>query len=38
VPADGAENDGPDDGPAGRVWTVRLRRDDRVVLIADDLG
>lgn len=28
----------PDGRPAGRVWTVRLRRDDRVVLIADDLG
>jgi hypothetical protein len=28
----------PDGRPVERVWTVRLRRGDEVVVIADDLG
>ncbi|MDP9389143.1 MAG: hypothetical protein M3Q48_14800 [Actinomycetota bacterium] len=28
----------PDGRPAARVWSVRLRRGRRVVVIADDLG
>ncbi len=28
----------PDGRPVQRVWTVRLRRGEHVVLIADDLG
>jgi hypothetical protein len=28
----------PDGRPVQRVWTVRLRRGQRVVVIADDLG
>lgn len=28
----------PDGRPADRVWTVRLRSGERVVVVADDLG
>ena len=28
----------PDGRPADRVWTVRLRKSDHVIVIADDLG
>jgi len=41
-PAIRVEVDHPDTSPDGRpvqrVWTVRLRRGQRVVVIADDLG